>query len=80
VHHRNLASFVGYCDDDRSMALIYEYMANGNLQAYLSSHLIISLYISVTNCCFASYELTGVMFMDMQVRMQRILVGKRDSI
>jgi serine/threonine protein kinase len=37
VHHRNLASFVGYCDDDRSMALIYEYMANGNLQAYLSS-------------------------------------------
>ncbi|KAL1210639.1 putative LRR receptor-like serine/threonine-protein kinase [Cardamine amara subsp. amara] len=37
VHHRNLASFVGYCDDDRSMALIYEYMANGNLQDYLSS-------------------------------------------
>ncbi|XP_019086207.1 PREDICTED: probable LRR receptor-like serine/threonine-protein kinase At4g29180 [Camelina sativa] len=37
VHHRNLASFVGYCDDDRSMALIYEYMANGDLQDYLSS-------------------------------------------
>ncbi|EOA15759.1 hypothetical protein CARUB_v10006837mg [Capsella rubella] len=37
VHHRNLSSFVGYCDDDRSMALIYEYMANGNLQDYLSS-------------------------------------------
>ncbi|VVB11128.1 unnamed protein product [Arabis nemorensis] len=37
VHHRNIASFVGYCDDDRSMALIYEYMANGNLQDYLSS-------------------------------------------
>ncbi|CAH2077585.1 unnamed protein product [Thlaspi arvense] len=37
VHHRNLASFVGYCDDERSIALIYEYMANGNLQEYLSS-------------------------------------------
>nr|VDC74306.1 unnamed protein product [Brassica rapa] len=37
VHHRNLASFVGYCDDERSTALIYEYMANGNLQEYLSS-------------------------------------------
>ncbi|KAF3534207.1 hypothetical protein DY000_02037080 [Brassica cretica] len=37
VHHRNLASFVGYCDDERSTALIYEYMANGNLQDYLSS-------------------------------------------
>ncbi|KAF8087242.1 hypothetical protein N665_0593s0005 [Sinapis alba] len=37
VHHRNLASFVGYCDDERSTALIYEYMANGNLQEYISS-------------------------------------------
>ncbi|KAF8087245.1 hypothetical protein N665_0593s0008 [Sinapis alba] len=37
VHHPNLTSFVGYCDDGRSMALIYEYMANGNLQHYLSS-------------------------------------------
>ncbi|KAG2249573.1 hypothetical protein Bca52824_089201 [Brassica carinata] len=37
VHHKNLASFVGYCDDERSTALIYEYMANGNLQDYLSS-------------------------------------------
>ncbi|VVB11129.1 unnamed protein product [Arabis nemorensis] len=37
VHHQNLASFVGYCDDGRRMALIYEYMASGNLQDYLSS-------------------------------------------
>ncbi|XVE70540.1 hypothetical protein DITRI_Ditri10aG0080200 [Diplodiscus trichospermus] len=36
VHHRNLASFIGYCDDGRNMALIYEYMANGNLKNYLS--------------------------------------------
>ncbi|XP_057761992.1 probable LRR receptor-like serine/threonine-protein kinase At4g29180 [Arachis stenosperma] len=36
VHHKNLVSFIGYCDDDNKMALIYEYMANGNLKDYLS--------------------------------------------
>ncbi|MED6190560.1 hypothetical protein PIB30_107079 [Stylosanthes scabra] len=36
VHHKNLVSFIGYCDDDNRMALIYEYMANGNLKDYLS--------------------------------------------
>nr|XP_048335400.1 probable LRR receptor-like serine/threonine-protein kinase At4g29180 [Ziziphus jujuba var. spinosa] len=37
THHRNLVAFVGYCDDaDDRLALIYEYMANGNLKRYLS--------------------------------------------
>ncbi|EXB24690.1 putative LRR receptor-like serine/threonine-protein kinase [Morus notabilis] len=36
IHHRNLASFVGYCDDGNKLALIYEYMPNGNLKQYLS--------------------------------------------
>ncbi|KAM2419960.1 hypothetical protein EV1_026198 [Malus domestica] len=36
IHHRNLASFIGYCDDANNLALIYEYMANGNLKNYLS--------------------------------------------
>lgn len=36
VHHRNLVSFIGYCDDGNKMALIYEHMANGNLKNYLS--------------------------------------------
>ncbi|PRQ46753.1 putative transferase, protein kinase RLK-Pelle-LRR-I-1 family [Rosa chinensis] len=36
IHHRNLASFIGYCDDADNLALIYEYMANGNLKDYLS--------------------------------------------
>ncbi|KAI9128757.1 hypothetical protein K1719_000240 [Acacia pycnantha] len=36
IHHRNLVSFIGYCDDDNKMALIYEYMANGNLKNSLS--------------------------------------------
>lgn len=36
IHHRNLAFFVGYCDDGNKLALIYEYMPNGNLKQYLS--------------------------------------------
>ncbi|XP_027925064.1 probable LRR receptor-like serine/threonine-protein kinase At4g29180 [Vigna unguiculata] len=35
VHHKNLVSFVGYCDDDNKMALIYEHMVNGSLKDFL---------------------------------------------
>ncbi|XP_028807628.1 probable LRR receptor-like serine/threonine-protein kinase At4g29180 [Neltuma alba] len=37
VHHKNLVAFIGYCDDGNKMALIYEYMGNGNLKNYLSA-------------------------------------------
>uniref|UniRef100_A0A7N0TRQ9 Protein kinase domain-containing protein n=1 Tax=Kalanchoe fedtschenkoi TaxID=63787 RepID=A0A7N0TRQ9_KALFE len=36
VHHRNLTSLVGYCDDDDKKALIYEYMVHGNLDEQLN--------------------------------------------
>ncbi|KAL6006031.1 hypothetical protein ACLOJK_040076 [Asimina triloba] len=36
VHHRNLASFMGYCDEGPNMALVYEYMSEGNLAEHLS--------------------------------------------
>ncbi|PNX83682.1 receptor-like protein kinase, partial [Trifolium pratense] len=35
VHHRNLVPLIGYCDEDEIKALIYEYMANGNLHQHL---------------------------------------------
>ncbi|KAF8031038.1 hypothetical protein BT93_D0273 [Corymbia citriodora subsp. variegata] len=36
VHHGNLVSLKGYCDDPKNKALIYEFMAKGNLRQHLS--------------------------------------------
>ncbi|CAI9087730.1 OLC1v1021877C1 [Oldenlandia corymbosa var. corymbosa] len=36
VHHRNLTTLVGYCYQGNQMALVYEYMANGNLRDHIS--------------------------------------------
>ncbi|XVF74468.1 hypothetical protein PTKIN_Ptkin13bG0112600 [Pterospermum kingtungense] len=36
IQHRNLTSIVGYYDDGTNKGLIYEYMANGNLEHHLS--------------------------------------------
>ncbi|XP_031480584.1 probable LRR receptor-like serine/threonine-protein kinase At1g07560 [Nymphaea colorata] len=36
VHHKCLVSFVGFCDEDQKMILVYEYMKKGDLQMLLS--------------------------------------------
>ncbi|KAH7865083.1 hypothetical protein Vadar_002003 [Vaccinium darrowii] len=36
VHHRNLVSIIGFCNDGAHMGLIYEYMANGTVREHLS--------------------------------------------
>ncbi|XP_040959153.1 probable LRR receptor-like serine/threonine-protein kinase MEE39 [Gossypium hirsutum] len=35
VHHKNLVSLIGYCKEDDHMALVYEFMSNGNLRQHL---------------------------------------------
>ncbi|KAL4583760.1 hypothetical protein LXL04_008347 [Taraxacum kok-saghyz] len=35
VHHRNLTSLIGYCNEGNQKGIIYEYMANGNLESHL---------------------------------------------
>ncbi|XVE88784.1 hypothetical protein DITRI_Ditri19aG0096700 [Diplodiscus trichospermus] len=36
VHHKNLVPLIGYCKEDDNMALVYEFMSNGNLRWHLS--------------------------------------------
>ncbi|GFY97105.1 leucine-rich repeat transmembrane protein kinase protein [Actinidia rufa] len=37
IHHKNLVSILGYCNDDMTMAVVYEYMARGSLKKNLSA-------------------------------------------
>ncbi|BFI24229.1 hypothetical protein MPTK2_1g09580 [Marchantia polymorpha subsp. ruderalis] len=39
VHHRNLVSLLGYCEEMDQQVLVYEHMGNGNLREHLSGNL-----------------------------------------
>ncbi|KAL3685575.1 hypothetical protein R1sor_003597 [Riccia sorocarpa] len=35
THHRNLVSFIGFCDEDTHQVLVYEFMAQGTLEDHI---------------------------------------------
>ncbi|KAH0849993.1 hypothetical protein HID58_095896 [Brassica napus] len=38
IHHKNLITMLGYCNEGDKLAVIYEYMANGNLKQHISEN------------------------------------------
>ncbi|VAI52418.1 unnamed protein product [Triticum turgidum subsp. durum] len=45
VHHKNLVTLKGYCQNKKCLALIYDFMSRGNLQQLIRGGLFINLYL-----------------------------------
>nr|XP_048319450.1 probable LRR receptor-like serine/threonine-protein kinase At1g06840 [Ziziphus jujuba var. spinosa] len=62
VHHRNLVSLAGYCDEEDEQMLVYEFMPNGSLQSLLSARFQSSLAFSM-RLRIASDSAKGILYL-----------------
>ncbi|CAA0395926.1 unnamed protein product [Arabidopsis thaliana] len=63
VHHINLVTLVGYCDEGKHLVLIYEYMSNGNLKQHLSGECTSSPLSWVTRLKIAAETAQGLEYL-----------------
>uniref|UniRef100_A0A5B7B140 non-specific serine/threonine protein kinase n=1 Tax=Davidia involucrata TaxID=16924 RepID=A0A5B7B140_DAVIN len=62
LHHRNLVSLVGYCDEEGEQMLVYEFMPNGTLQGWLSAKSKETLDFGV-RLCIALGSAKGILYL-----------------
>ncbi|KAA8517566.1 hypothetical protein F0562_017804 [Nyssa sinensis] len=62
LHHINLVSLVGYCDEKGEQMLVYEFMPNGTLQNWLSAKSKETLNFGV-RLCIALGSAKGILYL-----------------
>ncbi|MCL7029504.1 hypothetical protein MKW94_012957, partial [Papaver nudicaule] len=87
VHHRNLVSLIGYCDEEGEQMLVYEFMSNGTLRDHLSAKTKAPLSFAM-RLRIATDSAKGILYLHTEadppifhrdVKSSNILVGPRFS-
>lgn len=56
VHHRNLVSLLGYCNESKELMLVYEHMSGGSLRDHLYGKYVAERRPRLS-CCILDIEL-----------------------